>query len=559
GQSRQSRSGHRQVPRRSAQRIEPALVGGEGHWHERERERTVEGVGRHPEETSPRGGLGGERRGGVRVPIEESVACPKDEPLPRRRRRRPPEDGRFVAARCEDLPECQAAAVRCRVDEGALAPGHGRAGQHRQEPESSAGGLPAARRDHAVLQRPLARGGRRPERGAIVRSERRERSRGSFAQEPLDDGHRALGGVRGEKAPGGALKPDDEKIPARRAQGRRGRLRGGAFRSAPAHEGRQEEEKERDPERLDGGAATHGAYAEDSGREKRRHRGRDEDAPGSCGHEVVERLPLELDEHAVRGEEAGAYRGAGAGGAPRARQESERRADDGSRHGGDEKESRRRTSALELRIETEQQIACCEARERPRERQVVRRSSLAHNPRPASLASFPMAVNESLRVLKTIHYDEGHYSLFLSAGAIGARTKPGHFAMIQAGEGLRPYLRRAFSIADVTTMAGVPALEFVIKIVGVGTAALARFAEGTPLPVLGPLGVPFPIDDLLHSDRVALVAGGIGIAPLVLLARTLAARGIAADLFYGGRNENDVLKRGDFERFLGPHRCRYAT
>jgi dihydroorotate dehydrogenase electron transfer subunit len=170
-----------------------------------------------------------------------------------------------------------------------------------------------------------------------------------------------------------------------------------------------------------------------------------------------------------------------------------------------------------------------------------------------------MAVNESLRVLKTIHYDEHHYSLFLSAGSIGARTKPGHFAMIQAGEGLRPYLRRAFSIADVTTVAGVPALEFVVKSVGVGTAALARFAEGTPLPVLAPLGVPFPIDDLLASDRVALVAGGIGLAPLVLLARTLASRGITADLFYGGRNENDVLKRGDFERFLGPHRCRYAT
>jgi len=170
-----------------------------------------------------------------------------------------------------------------------------------------------------------------------------------------------------------------------------------------------------------------------------------------------------------------------------------------------------------------------------------------------------MAVNESLRVLKTIHYDEEHYSLFLSAGAIGARTKPGHFAMILVGEGLRPYLRRAFSIADVTTVAGVPALEFVVKIAGVGTAALARFAEGTPLRVLGPLGVPFPIDDLLPSDRVAVVAGGIGLAPLVLLARTFAARGIAADLFYGGRNENDVLKRGDFERFLGPHRCRYAT
>jgi dihydroorotate dehydrogenase electron transfer subunit len=170
-----------------------------------------------------------------------------------------------------------------------------------------------------------------------------------------------------------------------------------------------------------------------------------------------------------------------------------------------------------------------------------------------------MAVNETLRVLKTLHYDASHYSLFVQAGSIGKQASPGHFAMIQAGDTLRPYLRRAFSIADVTTVGGVPALEFVVKVVGVGTAALARFAEGTPLPVLGPLGVPFPLDDLTTADRVALVAGGIGLAPLLLLSRRLSALGIAADLFYGGRNERDVVKRPDFERFLGPHRCRYAT
>lgn len=170
-----------------------------------------------------------------------------------------------------------------------------------------------------------------------------------------------------------------------------------------------------------------------------------------------------------------------------------------------------------------------------------------------------MAVNETLRILKTVHYDETHFSLLLAAGSIGPETKPGQFAMLQAGDGLRPYLRRAFSVADVTKVAGVPAMEFVIKAVGVGTTLLGRLAEGTPVPVLGPLGVPFPLDDLTSSDRVAVVAGGIGLAPLVLLARDLAERKIPADLFYGGRNEKDVLKRGDFERFLGPHRCRYAT
>ncbi|KAA0252413.1 MAG: dihydroorotate dehydrogenase electron transfer subunit [Acidobacteria bacterium] len=170
-----------------------------------------------------------------------------------------------------------------------------------------------------------------------------------------------------------------------------------------------------------------------------------------------------------------------------------------------------------------------------------------------------MATLETLRVLRTLRYDPLHYSLFLQAGSIGGKTRPGHFAMLQAGEGLRPYLRRAFSIADVTTFGGVPALEFVVRVVGRGTELLGRFSEGTPIPVLGPLGQPFPVEDLAAGDRVALVAGGIGLAPLLLLSRWLSQAGVEADLFYGGRNESDVLKRADFERFLGPHRCRYAT
>jgi len=95
----------------------------------------------------------------------------------------------------------------------------------------------------------------------------------------------------------------------------------------------------------------------------------------------------------------------------------------------------------------------------------------------------------------------------------------------------------------------------------------SRLSEGFHRSLLGRVHSGFsvhgeqsvPTDDLKAGDRVALVAGGIGLAPLVLLARTLAARGFAADLYYGGRNETDVLKRADFERFLGPHRCRYAT
>jgi dihydroorotate dehydrogenase electron transfer subunit len=99
----------------------------------------------------------------------------------------------------------------------------------------------------------------------------------------------------------------------------------------------------------------------------------------------------------------------------------------------------------------------------------------------------------------------------------------------------------------------------VVKVAGIGTRLLGQIQEGSQVAVLGPLGVPFPLKDLSRHDRVALVAGGIGLAPLQLLSRRLSERGIPADLFYGGRNEQDILKRPEFEKFIGAPRCRYAT
>ena len=172
-----------------------------------------------------------------------------------------------------------------------------------------------------------------------------------------------------------------------------------------------------------------------------------------------------------------------------------------------------------------------------------------------------MAVNESLRVLRTVHYDATHYSLFLQAGTIGPQTQAG--AVRDAPGRRRPPALPAARLLHRRRDEGrraCPAIEFVVKAVGVGTTMLGPLRGGDADP--GPRAARRAVSRWTTSrpsDRVALVAGGIGLAPLVLLARELAARGIAADLFYGGRNEKDVLKRADFERFLGPHRCRYAT
>lgn len=102
----------------------------------------------------------------------------------------------------------------------------------------------------------------------------------------------------------------------------------------------------------------------------------------------------------------------------------------------------------------------------------------------------------------------------------------------------RPYLRRAYSVADAD--AGNGEIELLVKTIGPGTAALEELAPQAPVGLLGPLGNGFTIGDLPSDRPVAVVAGGIGAAPFPLLFRGLAARGVAGDFFLGGRTAADL-------------------
>ena len=117
--------------------------------------------------------------------------------------------------------------------------------------------------------------------------------------------------------------------------------------------------------------------------------------------------------------------------------------------------------------------------------------------------------------------------------------------MLEIPGRMRPYLRRAYSVADARPEAGE--VDFLVKTVGPGTAALEELGPGAPASLLGPLGNEFAVADLPRGARVAIVAGGIGAAPFPLLYRALAAAGISGDLFLGGRSAADLAFRGRFE------------
>jgi dihydroorotate dehydrogenase electron transfer subunit len=124
---------------------------------------------------------------------------------------------------------------------------------------------------------------------------------------------------------------------------------------------------------------------------------------------------------------------------------------------------------------------------------------------------------------------------------IASAIQPGEFAMLGIPNRSRPFLRRAFSVADADVHAG--RIAFLLKNVGIGTAGLERLGIGDELEVLAPLGNRFTIGDLSPRDRVAIVAGGVGVAPFPLLLRALRERGVAADLYFGGRSSVDLAYR----------------
>ncbi|MCX8022289.1 MAG: dihydroorotate dehydrogenase electron transfer subunit [Syntrophorhabdaceae bacterium] len=102
---------------------------------------------------------------------------------------------------------------------------------------------------------------------------------------------------------------------------------------------------------------------------------------------------------------------------------------------------------------------------------------------------------------------------------------PGQFVMVKVPS-KEVFLRRPFSIYEYEN--GI--LGILFKVVGKGTKLLSAVEEGEVLSILGPLGRGFSLDS---KGRPVIVAGGIGIAGVHLLAKKL---GEGVSLFFGCAN-----------------------
>jgi dihydroorotate dehydrogenase electron transfer subunit len=116
-----------------------------------------------------------------------------------------------------------------------------------------------------------------------------------------------------------------------------------------------------------------------------------------------------------------------------------------------------------------------------------------------------------------------------------------------------PLLRRPFSVFDIKRnprSGRITGLDILVKNVGIGTRRLVKLSPGDEIYSLGPQGQPFRLTDGRRGRLkfACLVAGGVGIAALYLLARALISKKVTPVLFYGGKTAADLVLRDYFER-----------
>ncbi len=134
------------------------------------------------------------------------------------------------------------------------------------------------------------------------------------------------------------------------------------------------------------------------------------------------------------------------------------------------------------------------------------------------------------------------FCLSLDAKSILKSIKPGQFVHIKVNEGLEPFFRRPFSVYRAQKT-----LDVFFEPVGPGTKILSQKKPGDVLDVLGPLGNSFSLPPK-GTKQVVMIAGGIGVAPFLLLTDQLKSRGLELILLFGARTKEHTFPMTEFKK-----------
>jgi len=141
-------------------------------------------------------------------------------------------------------------------------------------------------------------------------------------------------------------------------------------------------------------------------------------------------------------------------------------------------------------------------------------------------------MNKLSKIVDIIRLNEDNIKMILKNREIAQKAYPGQFVNIKCGIGDELLLRRPISILDAYD----DKYEFVFKVLGKGTARLAKYKVGDDIDVFGPLGKGF-INN--KYKKIAFIGGGIGLFPLLYASKKYV--NCEKHFFVGFKNKKEAI------------------
>jgi len=159
------------------------------------------------------------------------------------------------------------------------------------------------------------------------------------------------------------------------------------------------------------------------------------------------------------------------------------------------------------------------------------------------VTSAPTPSLERVTVIANERLSEGVGLVTLEAPRCAASVRPGQFVHVRVASGADTILRRPFSVHRTRG----ERIEILYQVLGAGTLALAEKAPGdVSMDIVGPLGHGWVVPP--HATHALFVTGGLGAAPLGMLAEELAAKGVAVVVAMGAPNAERLVALELFDR-----------
>lgn len=151
-----------------------------------------------------------------------------------------------------------------------------------------------------------------------------------------------------------------------------------------------------------------------------------------------------------------------------------------------------------------------------------------------------------LTVTENVRLHANYVLLKLTSPSQLPEMLPGQFAEIRIDGSPATFLRRPISINNVDREKNE--VWFLIQLIGDGTRRLGEAKTGDIINVMLPLGNCFTMPEKA-SDKLLLVGGGVGTAPMLYLGRQLAENGSKPTFLLGARSDKDLLQLEQFAAY----------